>query len=173
MSFIGKVILITGGSGGIGAACAVYFAKKGAFLALVGRNEEKFQKVIDKIKDSGVEMEPLIIIADVSTDAERIINGTIEKFGSLDILINNAGFSIPGTIESMKMEDYDAMMATNVRGVVELTQLALPHLIESKGNIVNVSSGLSLMTSAGMIAYSISKSALDKFTKCMNAVSIR
>lgn len=92
MSFIGKVILITGGSGGVGAACALHFAKKGAFLALVGRNAEKFQKVVDKIKESGIEMEPLIIYADVSTEAQRIVDETIEKFGSLDVLINNAGY---------------------------------------------------------------------------------
>lgn len=114
MSFEGKTILITGASSGIGAATAKYFAKEGALLALVGRNEEKFENILEKIKEDGVETEPLVIIADVSIDAERIINETIEKYGSLDILFNNAGFGINGTIDDVKMEDFDAMMNTNV-----------------------------------------------------------
>lgn len=140
MSFQDKVILITGGNSGIGAGCAEFFATEGALLALVGRNEEKFKKVLEKIKENGVEIEPLVIIADVTVDAERIINETIEKYGRLDILINNAGFSINGTIETVQLEDYDSMMATNVRAVINLTQLAIPYLTETKGNIVNVSS---------------------------------
>lgn len=167
MPFIGKVILITGASSGIGAACAKYFAKKGALLALVGRNEEKFGKVVEKMRECGVELEPLVILADVTTDAERIINETIDKYGHLDILINNAGFSIYGTIDSLKMEDYDAMMATNARAVVQLTQFAIPHLVETKGNVVNVSSIAGLIPVPAFIAYSMAKAALDQFTKCL------
>lgn len=116
MSFQGKVILITGASGGIGQACAEYFAKEGALLSLVGRNVEKFEKVVEKIKQSGVDAEPLIILADISVDSARIIDETIGKYDRLDILINNAGFSIPSSIENTKIEDFDSIMATNVRG---------------------------------------------------------
>ncbi|XP_031626743.1 uncharacterized protein LOC116343020 [Contarinia nasturtii] len=167
MPFIGKVILITGASSGIGAAAAEYFAKKGALLALVGRNAEKFEKVLDKIKASEIDLEPLVILADVSIDAERIMSETIEKYGHLDILINNAGFSIQGTIETLQMDDYDSMMATNVRGVVELTKLAIPYLLETKGNIVNISSAAGIMPVPSNCAYSMSKAALDQFTKCV------
>lgn len=167
MSFENKVILITGASSGIGAACAEYFAKHGASLALVGRNAKKFENVTGKIKASGVEKEPLIILADVSTDAEHIISATVEKYGRLDVLINNAGFAARGTIEDSKMEDFDSMMATNVRGVLELTQLAMPHLILVKGNVVNVSSCGSLRAYPGFLAYSMTKAALDQFTKCV------
>lgn len=166
MPFIGKVILITGASSGIGAACAKYFAKKGALLALVGRNAEKFQKVNEAIQMCGVEMEPLIIIADVAVDSERIMNETIEKYGHLDILINNAGIFIPGTFESMTMEEYDTMMSTNIRGVVLLTQLAIPHLIETKGNIVNVSSVSGIIPTEQWFGYAMSKAGLDHFTRC-------
>lgn len=111
MSFKDIVILITGANGSIGSACAEYFAKQGALLALVGRNEKKFEKILKKIKGIDANMnEPLVIIADVSIDAERILNETIEKYNRLDILINNAGFSIPGSIETLTMNDYDATM---------------------------------------------------------------
>lgn len=129
MSFKDKVILITGASSGIGAACAEYFAKEGALLALVGRNKVKFEAVVKKIKESGYVFEPLIILADVSTDTNRIIDETIGKYKRLDVLINNAGFTIRGSLENTKIENYDAVMATNVRGVLLLTQSAVPYLI--------------------------------------------
>lgn len=167
MSFESKVILITGASSGIGAACAEYFAKEGAKLALVGRNAERSAKVVDIIKESGVQEEPLMILADISTDSERIITETIDKFGRLDILINNAAFAIPGSIENTKVEDFDSIIATNVRGTLLLTQLAVPHLIASKGNIVNVSSVCGMRPFKFLLAYCMSKAALDQFTKCI------
>ncbi|XP_031626587.1 uncharacterized protein LOC116342921 [Contarinia nasturtii] len=165
MSFEGKVILITGASSGIGAAAAEFFAKQGSLLALVGRNEERFSKVIDKIKESGVEAEPLVILADISVDYERIISETIERYGRLNVLINNAGFAIPGTIESTRTEDFDSIMSTNVRGTFLLTQLAVPHLIATKGNIVNVSSICGLRTFPSLLAYCMAKAALDHFSR--------
>lgn len=165
MPFIGKVILITGASAGIGAACAEYFAKKGALLSLVGRSAEKFEKLAEKMSKNGIEMEPLIIVGDVTTDAQRIIDETIEKYGHLDILINNAGFAIPGTLQTLQMSDYDDMMATNTRAVVELTQLAIPHLLATKGNIINVSTAGAIIPVVSFCAYAMSKAALDHFTK--------
>lgn len=166
MSFENKVILITGASSGIGAACAEYFAQKGALLALVGRNAIKFKAVVDRIKQIGVTNEPLVILADVSIDYERIINETIDKYNRLDILINNAGFGVPGTLQTTTVENFDEIMATNVRGVFLLTQLATSHLIASKGNVVNVSSVCGLRPFNGFLSYCMSKAALDQFTKC-------
>lgn len=163
MSFEDKVVLITGASSGIGAACAILLAKEKAKLALVGRNAEKFEKVIEQIEGST----PLIILADVSTDAERIINETIEHFSRIDVLINNAGFAIPAPVGMISIGDFDRIMATNVRAAVELTQLALPHLIESKGNVVNMSSVLSVRPVENLLSYCVSKSALDQLTKGM------
>lgn len=107
MSFVNKVILITGASSGIGAACAEYFATEGALLALVGRSSVKFECLLKQIKENGVKIEPLVILADVTVDAERIVAETIQKYNRLDILINNAGFGVLGSIETSKLEDFD------------------------------------------------------------------
>lgn len=166
MSFENKVVLITGASSGIGAACAEYFVKEGAKVALVGRNAEKFKNVVAKIKQSSITAEPLVILADVSIDAKRIIDETIEKYQRLDILINNAAFGKLATIETITMELYDSIMNTNLRSVVELTQLAVPYLSETKGNVVNISSIASNRAFPGFLPYCMSKAALDQFTKC-------
>ncbi|XP_055302833.1 uncharacterized oxidoreductase TM_0325-like [Sitodiplosis mosellana] len=167
MSFKNKVILITGASSGIGAACAEFFAVNGAHLALVGRKPERFEVVVAQIKKKSVEREPLVILADISVDYERIISETIGKYGRLDVLINNAAFSIPGSFVNVKPEHFDAVIGANVRGTFLLTQLAVPYLISSKGNIVNVSSVAALKPFPGSIVYCISKAALDHFTRCL------
>lgn len=105
--------IFQGASSGIGAACAEYYAKEGAKLALVGRNATKFEIVTERIKESGVELEPLVILADVTVDAERITTETIEKYGRLDILINNAGFMIPAPFDAMEMTDFDGKLKLN------------------------------------------------------------
>lgn len=166
MSFRSKVILITGSSSGIGAACAEYFAREGAHLALVGRNADKFKNVVQKIKEIDASNDPLVILRDVSTEPSQIIDDTIRKYNRLDVLINNAGFSIRGTIENTKIEDFDAIFATNVRAVFQLTHLATPYLIASKGNVVNVSSVAGLRAMKNNLAYSMSKAAVDHFTRC-------
>lgn len=165
MAFEGKVVLITGGNGGIGGACAEHFAKEGALLALVGRNAEKFDLVVEKIRKSGVEAEPLCIVADITIDAQRVIEETIRKYGSLDILINNAGITANDSIDTFNMDKFDRIMSINFRAAVELTHLAVPHLIKTKGSIVNVSSICGIVTKEGLISYSCSKAALDHFTK--------
>lgn len=165
MAFSGKVVLITGASSGIGAGSAEYFAGQGALLALNGRNAERLQEVCDKVKDIGVAGEPLLIVADVSTEAERIISETIERFGQLDVLINNAGIGRFLPFQQCPVEEFDVMMATNARAVYQLSQLAAPHLIETKGNIVNVSSIAAVKTFGGLCAYSMTKAALDQLTR--------
>ncbi|KAM3968831.1 LOW QUALITY PROTEIN: 3-oxoacyl-[acyl-carrier-protein] reductase FabG-like [Aphomia sociella] len=167
MSFAGKIILVTGASSGIGAATAIQFAKEGADVAIVGRNEDKLKKVVEKFKEIG--KTPLVITADVSIDADarRIIKETIDKFQKLDVLVNNAGLGRYGTILDGKvLESYDAIMDTNVRAVIQLTTLSAPHLVKSKGNIVNVSSvaGVSVLNDPVLMAYCISKAAVNHFT---------
>ncbi|KAG2469930.1 HSD2 protein, partial [Polypterus senegalus] len=140
-SLKGKVTLITGASSGIGAATSILFAKLGAKLSLNGRNVENLKKVAQQCAEVG-HTEPLLVPGDL-TDEEVVkdaIDKTIGHFGKLDVLINSAGILAMGSIETTDMEQFDRVMNTNVRCVYQLTHLAVPHLIHTKGCIVNVSS---------------------------------
>lgn len=167
MEFNDKVVIVTGASSGIGAATAIEFSALGAKVTMVGRNETKLTEVAKKCKD------PLVIIADVTKDddVKRIINDTIARYGKLDILVNNAGMAIPGGILSENaMEVFDKVMAANLRSSVYLTHLAAPHIIKTKGNIINISSICALIVlSKGIAAYHTAKAALDHFTRSVAA----
>ncbi|XP_018395014.1 PREDICTED: 3-oxoacyl-[acyl-carrier-protein] reductase FabG-like [Cyphomyrmex costatus] len=165
MSFTGKVVLITGASSGIGAETAIYLAQLGASLSITGRNKHNLDKVAEQCGKS----KPFIVSGDLANenDVKNIINSTIKHYGKLDVLINNAGIVDIGTIETSSLEQYDNIMNVNVRSVFQLTALAVPHLIKTKGNIVNVSSLAGLRPGKGVLSYSMSKAALDQFTRCI------
>lgn len=158
-------MLITGASSGIGAGAAIHLSRLGASVAIVGRDAEKLNCVTQQIHEAG-SPEPLEITADLTTDAERIISETVDRFGKIDVLVNNAGIVImPGkTLDNL--ETYDRIMEVNVRSVLQLTKLALPYLEESKGNIVNTSSILGSIAVPTGISYAMSKAAIDHFTRC-------
>ncbi|KAJ0172329.1 hypothetical protein K1T71_012302 [Dendrolimus kikuchii] len=166
MEFTDKVVLITGASSGIGAATAIYLSKQSARLVLVGRNEKNLKRIA-LYCEKGKGIKPLPITADVTKDPERIISAAVEHFGKLDVLVNNAGVIGMGGIKNSTMESYDKIMSTNMRAVYQLTMLAVPHLTESKGCIVNVSCISSTKPSTMALAYNVSKAALDHFTKCV------
>ena len=162
----GKVALITGASSGIGAATAKLFSKLGATLALSGRNVENLEKVANECEGA---KKPLLIKADlgIEEDTKLVLDKTISELGKIDILINNAGVLEMGTVENTSLEQYDRVMNVNLRAVYHLTMLATPHLIETKGNIVNVSSVNGIRSFPGVLAYNISKAGLDQFTRCV------
>ncbi|XP_045523499.1 glucose 1-dehydrogenase-like [Pieris brassicae] len=166
MVFTNKVVLITGASSGIGASCALRFAALNANLALVGRNVKNLNNVAGKCEELKGNR-PLTIKADISIDedVQRIIVDTINRYGKLDVLVNNAGILIMSGITG-DIKNFDKMIATNIRGTYLLTQKAVPYLLETKGNIVNVSSVVSMKPVPGMMAYSMTKGAMDIFTKC-------
>lgn len=167
--FTNKVVVITGASSGIGAGTAEYLATKGAWLVLVGRNADNLKSTADKCIPMHGAPQPLQIIGDVTneTDAKRIIDETIEKFQKINVLVNNAGMLGRGSIETATLEQYDEIMNCNVRSVFHLTKLAVPHLIATKGNIVNVSSVNGMRSFPGVLAYNMSKAAIDQFTQCV------
>ncbi|CAH1802186.1 unnamed protein product [Owenia fusiformis] len=165
----GKVVLVTGASSGIGAGTAIHMARLGCSLALTGRNEENLLKTVKKCEEEGIPKEQIFtIIADLAHEEEtkKVMEQTIEKFGKLDVLINNAGIVETGTIETHTLEQYDRVMNINTRAVFYLTQLAIPHLTKTKGSIVNVSSITGSRSFAGVLGYCMSKAAIDQFTRC-------
>jgi len=166
-SLAGKVAVITGASSGIGAATAKLFAQRGARLVLTGRNRDNLEKVALACDGDGGKPHTIIAHLDVETDVENIVKETMDKMGSLDILVNNAGILEMGTIETTSLEQYDRIMNTNVRAVYQLTMLAVPHLVKTRGCVVNVSSVNGLRSFPGVLAYNISKSALDQMTRCV------
>lgn len=166
MAFNNKVVLITGASSGIGAACALRFAKSSATLSLVGRNLDNLTKIAHQCEKLN-HLKPLLIVADITSekDIDRIVEETVKKYCKIDVLINNAGVnSIPGA--HTPVEAYDRVMTTNLRGTYLLTTKVVSYLIKTKGNIVNISSILSNKPLPLMTPYCMSKAALDMFTKC-------
>jgi len=164
--FTGKVAFVTGATSGIGQACAIAFANAGAKIVGVGRKTEALNDLEKKIRETGAEV--LTIQADLSEtqEAERAVKRALEVFGGIDILVNAAGHLSSGTIENTALEAWDDMMDVNVRAVFQLMQKALPSLIERRGNIVNVSSVTGLRAFPGVLAYCVSKAALDQLTRC-------
>ena len=165
-TFVGKVALVTGATSGIGHACAIEFAKSGAKVACVGRKEEALHHVVEQIRALGTEA--LAVRADVASadEAERVVNETVDTFGGVDVLVNAAGHISSGTVENTSLPAWDDMMNVNVRAAFQLMQKTLPSLIERRGNIVNVSSVTGLRAFPGVLAYCVSKAALDQLTRC-------
>ncbi|KAL0818866.1 hypothetical protein ABMA28_008185 [Loxostege sticticalis] len=168
MSFNNKVVLVTGASSGIGAAIALKFAEEGANVAIVGRKADKLKNVSEDIAKVG--NKPLVIAADVTKedDAKRIVNDTVKQFGKLDVLINNAGVGGSASIaDANALTVFDHVMNTNLRSAVYLTHLASNHLVETKGNIINISSVAGQMAMERGFAYCTSKAALDHFARAI------
>ena len=161
MQIEGKVVLITGASSGIGRALAVNLSAKGAHLALLARREEELRKLAAELAPSNPEV--LVIPADVTNreGVQAAVRQTVERFGRLDVLVNNAGFGYFGSLEKMPPGDFEDMVRTNVFGLLHVTQAAIPHLKRAKGMIVNVSSGLSKRALPFLAAYAGTKSMVD------------
>ncbi len=145
--FIGKVVIVTGAGSGIGAATARRFWSEGAAVVLVGRTQARLAKVADGF---GVERS-LILVADVSKpeDIGRVISDTVARFGMIDVIVNNAGIVEVGGFLDQPDAYWHEVIGVNLTGVYYLIRAALPHLLKTKGAIVNVSSIAGLGGEAG------------------------
>ncbi len=158
-----RVAIVTGASSGIGRATAAALSDAGAAVVLAARDKNRLREVAQQSKGKA-----LVVQTDVTQrgDCERLVETAVREFGKLDVLVNAAGIIKTGRIENTKLEDWDTMFNINVRSVFCLMQLAVPHLIKTKGNIVNVSSVTGLRSFPGVLAYCASKAALDHLTRC-------
>jgi len=161
-------VLITGASSGIGEATARRLAAAGAKVVVVARRKERLDALVQDIeKNAG---EALAIEADVTErdKAPDIIKQAVDKFGRLDVLINNAGVMLNGPAKDAELEDWENMVHLNVLGVLYMTHAALPQLREQgKGHIVNISSVAGRTTRAGSAVYNSTKWGVNAFTDAL------
>lgn len=164
--FAKKTLLITGATSGIGKATALRFAEAGANIVAVGRNESALVELEKQIRHNGAEF--LAIVADISLEQgmDKIVADAVNRFGGIDVLVNAAGHISTGTIETTRLEAWQAMLDINLSAPFLLMLKALPTIIERRGNIVNVSSVTGLRAFPGVLAYCVSKAGLDQLTRC-------
>jgi NAD(P)-dependent dehydrogenase (short-subunit alcohol dehydrogenase family) len=167
MEVTNKIVIITGAGSGIGKATAIHFAKYGATVVVSDINLESAQKVADEIATN--KGKALAVKANVAKfeDVENLINTTVEKFGSLDVIVNNAGIgpNLLKTHESL-LKDWDRVIAVNQTGVFYCMKVALQQFLkQGHGNIVNIASLAGLKASPNNISYSASKFAVVGMTK--------
>jgi len=162
----GKVALVTGGAQGIGKAIALTLAREGAQVAVSDVNLEKARETCKEIDPLGKKAVAIGgSVADAKA-AEAMVEKTVEAFGGLDILVNNAGITRDGVLLRMKEEDWDLVLAVNLKGAFHCTKTALRHLLKRKGGkIVNIASVTGQMGNAGQSNYAASKAGLIGFTK--------
>lgn len=168
-----KAVIVTGAGTGIGAASAQAFAREGAAVVLVGRRRDVLEQTADQIHAGGGTT--LVVAADVSSaaDAARIVAETVQRFGRLDYLFNNAGIQGDGgPIVDMTEDAFDEIIATNLKGVWLMTKFALRAMLAGDAGgagsaIVNTSSFLSTAATAGTSAYSASKAGLDAMIRAI------
>ena len=164
----GKVALITGGGTGIGRACAGKFAREGARVAVAGRRREPLGAAVREIVEAGGEA--LAVECDVTNreQVERAIRATVERFGGLHCVVNNAGALLVATVEETSDEDWARVMAANLTGTFLVSRAALPELRRSPGGaIVNIASVLGLVAMKQRAAYSASKAGVVGLTRAM------
>ncbi|MEV6113904.1 SDR family oxidoreductase [Streptomyces sp. NPDC052109] len=161
-----RVAVITGAGTGIGAATAHRFAADGYTVVLVGRTEATLRQTA-KEGPEGAELHPWV--ADVSDlgAVTAAIDGAAERFGRLDVLVNNAGVAIPGTVDGIDLDSYRTMVRTNVEGAFFASRAALPHLRVVRGCIVNVGSVAGLRGEWNQAVYNMTKGALVNLTNSM------
>ena len=165
----GKVVMITGASQGLGRALALAFAREGARVAINARSEGSIGPVAEEVEDAGAEV--LALAADVSrgADVERMVGETVERFGKIDVLVNNAGLLGPRVgIEDYPEEEWREVIDANLTGPFLVTRAAIPHLPEG-GSVINVVSGVSVDGRAEWGAYSVSKFGIEGLTQILAA----
>lgn len=164
MKLEGKVALITGGGGGIGAAVAERFVKEGAKILISGRRQELLESMAQKLPTGSVE----IFAGDVSRqdDVKGMVETAVKFGGKLDVLVNNAGISMIGSVTDISIENWNKTLAINLTGPMMMMKEAIPHMIKAGGgSIINIASVGGLRCLPGRTAYCTTKAGLIMLTK--------
>jgi len=163
--FESKVVIVTGAGSGIGASTARRFLEEGAFVVLNGRREHKLHEIAGNFDAKSLLVHP----GDVSDEeyVKRLIVDTVSKFGKLDVLVNNAGMAAFGPFEQVTTEIWRKTMATDVDSVYFASREALPHLLATRGSIINLSSASGIGGDWGLSAYNAAKGAVTNFTRAL------
>lgn len=165
---LGKVAIVTGGSRGIGRGIAIELAKEGASIVInYSKDEEGANEVLNILKEIGVSA--ISIKKNIASykETKELVEETINHFGKLDILINNAGISSIGLFLDATEESIQEMLDINLKGALFLSKHSLPHLINTKGSIVNISSIWGEVGASCEVLYSTTKGGLKLFTKAL------
>jgi NAD(P)-dependent dehydrogenase (short-subunit alcohol dehydrogenase family) len=167
MSFDGRGVIVTGAASGIGFATAERFARAGAQVALLDRNAEELSKAVDRLNGDG--LRALAFSADVSQsrDVQAAIDGVVQEFGRVDILVNSAGVAFARRVDQYTEEEWDRLLNVNLKGPFLGIRAALPALRRSRGTIVSVASMTGLVGQDCGAAYSASKGGLVAMTKSL------
>ncbi len=168
MSFIkDKVVLITGGSSGIGKACAERFGREGARVCITGRNSDNLEEAAQLLRAKNIEV--MVVQGDVANehDCVRMVNETLNKYGRIDVLINNAGISMRAFFKHVDLAVIRQLMEVNFFGTVYCTKYALKQLLKYNGSVVGVSSVAGYQGLPGRTGYSASKFAMEGFLKAL------
>ncbi|SCB41142.1 hypothetical protein GA0061099_1006473 [Bradyrhizobium yuanmingense] len=158
--FAGKVVIVTGGTSGIGRAATLMFAAEGGRVAFCGRNADRGRQVETEVRESGGEA--VFVRADLRHESEvkALVDTTIARYGRLDVAFNNAGISIEKPLHEFSAAEFDDVIGTDLRGVFLSMKYQIPHMLEKGGSIVVTSSSNAIATSAKRSAYSAAKRGL-------------
>ncbi|WP_460135099.1 meso-2,3-butanediol dehydrogenase [Pseudomonas sp. S1_E04] len=163
--FEGKVVIVTGAGTGIGAGTARRFLREGALVALNGRREQKLHETLEDIDP----VQALIHVGDVSDEAyvARLVADTVARFGRLDVLVNNVGMGVFGPFEQTTTDDWRIVMSANLDSVFYGARAALPHLTNSSGAMINLSSASGIGGDWGLSSYNAAKGAVTNYTRAL------
>ena len=165
---LGKVAIVTGASRGIGRDIAIELAKNGANVVInYSKDEDGADKTLNLIKEFGGYAIKVKENVKSFEGAKNIIDKTIESFGSIDIIVNNAGISKIGLFMDSTKEDIDNILDVNLKGAMYITKHGLPHMLNKGGNIINISSMWGEVGASCEVLYSSSKGGLNLFTKAL------
>ncbi|MCJ7607900.1 MAG: glucose 1-dehydrogenase [Thermoplasmata archaeon] len=166
--FDGKIVVVTGGASGIGKAAVVEFLGEGASVVVIDRSKEGIAEVEKEFKTKG--HEPMMLAGDVTSAADvgRMVGEVMRKHGRIDVLFNNAGILVEGTVEEVSEADWDRIMSVNVKGPFLMSKAIVPVMLaQGAGVIVNNASCSGLVGDRGAVAYNTSKGAVVLMTKCL------